>query len=73
MAQRGPQLLLLVAEFILAPRVVLYAGCEDGRIQVVELLAQSSRIKEVRLVATPAVEQSRGEPSADSVDMLGQD
>ncbi|CAK9023268.1 unnamed protein product [Durusdinium trenchii] len=61
LAQRGPQLLLIIAEFLLAPRVVLYAGCEDGRIKVLELMEQEgSRIKEVQLVATPnATSQSR--------------
>jgi hypothetical protein len=28
LAQRGLQLVLIIAEFLLAPRVVLYAGCE---------------------------------------------
>ena len=28
LAQRGLQLILIIAEFLLAPRVVLYAGCE---------------------------------------------
>ncbi|CAE7255255.1 unnamed protein product [Symbiodinium natans] len=56
LAQRGPQLLLLISEFVLAPKVVLYAGCEDGRIKALELEplpGNASRIREVESVAAP--------------------
>ncbi|CAJ1380464.1 unnamed protein product [Effrenium voratum] len=62
LAQRGPQLLLLIAEFVLAPKVVLYAGCEDGRIKVLELLEplhKGSRLQEVQMVATSGSPRSR--------------
>jgi len=55
------QLLLMVAEFLLAPRVVLYAGCEDGRIQLLELLELEEgtpRLQELRLVASPGANRS---------------
>lgn len=63
LAQRGLQLVLIIAEFLLAPRVVLYAGCEDGRIKLLELLEhieEGSRVKEVRLVASPDAASKSG-------------
>ncbi|CAE8612364.1 unnamed protein product [Polarella glacialis] len=59
LAQRGPELLRLVAEFVLAPKTLLYAGGEDGSIQALEILeetdvsAGSSRVREVKMLALP--------------------